>query len=241
MIAVKEAIGTPDRVFATMQIVDTIVPYVWMGMLVSCVSMQPMYDRWNRSDPRILDQLLERVENVKVSVPPRLQLLPVFGIVALGIFASRMSQFLANFLPEITGIISTYTWVIIIVSGLGLSLSLTAIKQLERFGSTRVGYFILYFVLASIGAKASLANIGSTLLLIVAGFLLVFIHMTVTVLVGLRRAFRFLDRRERQHDRGERSDRHARPCVCHHANCRYDCAVCLDGNAGQLCQYAGHV
>ena len=48
----------------------------------------------------------------------------------------------------------------------------------------RVGYFLLFFVLTAIGAKASLANIGSTLLMIVAGFLLVFIHMTVTVLVG---------------------------------------------------------
>ena len=184
MIAVKEAIGTPDHVFSTMQIVDTIVPYVWMGMLVSAVGMQAMYDRWNRSDPRILDNLLKRVESVKRSAPPSLRLGPVVLIIVLGILASLLSQYLAKFLPQIKDMISTYTWVIVIVSGVGLALSLSPMRQLEALGSTRVGYFILYFVLASIGARASLANISSTLLVILAGFLIVSIHAAVTILVG---------------------------------------------------------
>ena len=57
MIAVKEAIGTPDAVFTPMVIVDTVVPYTWMGILVALVGMQPLYDRWNRSDRKVLDKL----------------------------------------------------------------------------------------------------------------------------------------------------------------------------------------
>lgn len=184
MIAVKEAIGTPDSVFATMQIVDTIVPYVWMGILVSCVGMQAMYDRWNRSDTRVMDHLLQRVKDMKVPSKSRLQFLPAVMIVLAGLGASWLSQYLAGFLPEIKDVISSYTWVIVIVSILGLSFSLTPVKKLEESGSTKIGYYILYFVLASIGARASLADIGSTFLVILAGFLIVIIHAAVTMLAA---------------------------------------------------------
>jgi uncharacterized membrane protein len=184
MIAVKEAVGTPDPIFSTMQIVDTIVPYVWMGVLVSCAGMQAMYDRWNRSDPRILDQLLYKVRHMKIPATSRLQIGWIVAIVIIGLIASGFSQFAARFLPEIKDVISSYTWVIIIVSILGLSFSLTPVKKLEESGSTQVGYFILYFVLASIGARASLADIGSTVLVITAGFIIVIIHAAITMLTA---------------------------------------------------------
>ena len=64
MIAVKEALGTPDAVFLPMVIVDTIVPYVWMAIMVACVGLTPMFDRWNKSDRAVLDDLQTRIKNV---------------------------------------------------------------------------------------------------------------------------------------------------------------------------------
>ena len=191
MIAVKEAIGTPDRIYATMQIVDTIVPYVWMGMLVSCVGLQAVYDRWNRSDVKILHKL--RTTQVTQSTHVALRFLPVLLIAGLGALASWLSQSAAGFLPVIKDVMSTTTWVIVIVSSVALGLSFTPIKKLENFGSTRVGYFVLYLVLASMGAKASLTNIGATLLVILAGFLMVLVHAAVMILAArLIRAPMFL-------------------------------------------------
>ena len=60
MIAVKEALGTPDAVFTPMVIVDTIVPYTWMGILVAMVTLQPLYDKWNRSNREIINILSRR-------------------------------------------------------------------------------------------------------------------------------------------------------------------------------------
>ena len=54
MIAVKEALAVPDAVFAPMVIVDTVVPYLWMGLLIAMVGLQPAFDRWNRADRAIL-------------------------------------------------------------------------------------------------------------------------------------------------------------------------------------------
>src|ERR1700733_12774402 len=74
MIAVKEALNTPDAVFFPMVIVDTILPYVWMGILVTLAARQESFDQWNRSDRRILDDLAKRTENFlpqkKLSIHP---------------------------------------------------------------------------------------------------------------------------------------------------------------------------
>ena len=184
MIAVKEALAAPDSVFLPMVIVDTIVPYVWMGFLVAMAGLQLFYDRWNRSERKILDELSHKVSGVVASGVNKFELKTTILILILAFLGCSVSLFLAKLFPIIKDVISTYAWTIIIVSALGILLSLTPARKLESAGSTRIGYFILYFVLTSIGAKANLSDIGSTVVLIAAGFLLVFIHAGFIVLTA---------------------------------------------------------
>lgn len=183
MIAVKEALGTPDAVFLPMVVVDTIVPYMWMGFLVAMAAAQPLYDRWNRSDRRILDQLSRKVKGL--STPESKLRWPMTALIlGFAILASLLAQGIAKFCPVIKDAISSYAWTIIIISTLGIGLSFTRVRKFENFGSKKIGYFILYFVLTTIGAKANLSNIGATLILIAAGFMLVLFHSGVTILVS---------------------------------------------------------
>ncbi len=183
MIAVKEALSTPDRVFLPMVVVDTIVPYLWMGMLVAMVGLQTAYDRWNRSDRRILETLGRKIRGVQ-SQKIEFSWIKTLLILAIAILASFISHGIAKLLPVIKDGVSTYAWTIIVVAALGILFSFTALRKLEESGSSQIGYFILYFVLTSIGAKASLTSIGPTLILILAGFLLVFFHMGVLLLAS---------------------------------------------------------
>src|SRR5205085_10177441 len=75
-----------------------------------------------------------------------------------------------------------YAWTIIIVSCFGILLSMTPARKLEVQGTNKVGYFILYFVLTSIGAKASINHLGAAVVLIAAGFLVVFIHAIILLI-----------------------------------------------------------
>ncbi len=173
MIAVKEAIAAPEPVFLPMVIVDTIVPYAWMGLLVAMAAMQPVFDRWSRADTRIITDLARKnlpAAGAQVR-PPRISSVPV--ILAVGCAGALAARFLAGFLPEIENVISNAAWTIIIVSLLGVTGSLTPLKKLEAAGASRTGYFVLYLVLASIGARAGAVNIGPVAMLIVAGFLIV--------------------------------------------------------------------
>ena len=58
MLAVKEAIQTPDSVFAPMVIVDTVITYSWMGILVALSSKQESWDRWVKADRSTIDDVV---------------------------------------------------------------------------------------------------------------------------------------------------------------------------------------
>jgi len=186
MIAVKEALSTPDAVFLPMVIVDTIVPYVWMAILVAFAESQPFFDRWNNADRRILDQLNRRAHKPESLAPQQGQWWQAVLMAGAAVIVSILVRELVKVLP--IGKDAQYAWTIIFVSVLAITVSFTPARKLEAAGSTKVGYFILFFVLTSIGAKASLSNIGATVLLLIAGFLIVAIH--AAVLLGVARLIR---------------------------------------------------
>lgn len=175
MIAVKEAIGTPDSVFLPMVVVDTIVAYSWMGILIALAVYQQAYDRWNRSDRRMIEELNGRARAAACPEFRGFKPVPVLIILLIALAGTVISTRLASLVPQIGGM-TAYTWTILAASTLGILLSFTPAKRLECAGASKIGYLILYFVLTSIGARASLASIVSAPLLIVAGFVWVTIH-----------------------------------------------------------------
>ena len=193
MVAVKEALGTPDAVFTPMVIVDTVVPYVWMGLLVIAAGFAPAYDRWNGSSKEVLDSLNRKIQDSACAkqelFDPRSKAL----IIVTAVCGAIASYWLAKYMPVSKQAITTYAWTIIVASLLGVILSFTPVRRLESHGASKFGYFVLYFVLTSIGARASFSHIGPTVLLILAGFLIIIVHAIVLIVVGrLIRAPMFL-------------------------------------------------
>ena len=185
MIAVKEALSVPDAVFAPMVIVDTVVPYLWMGIMIAMVGLQPAFDRWNRSDRAILDHLGEHVVKHLATHVSRRTPAGIFISLGVAFAGSGTAYLVARQLPQIRDVVTSYTWTIMIVSLIGIALSFSPVRNLERSGATRTGYDLLYFVLTAIGAKASVASIGSAMVLIAAGLVIVAVHAAV-LLVGAR-------------------------------------------------------
>lgn len=184
MIAVKEALSVPDPVFLPMVVVDTICPYVWMGLLIAGVCLQPAFDRWNHSDRSVLDTLKVQA-GVASPLVSRLSIIGVVSLLLCATAAGMSSQYAARFLPIVKDVLTPYAWTIIVVSALALGLSFTPVKKLETWGANRIGYWLLYFVLTSIGAKASLAHLGTSFILILAGFVIIAVHICF-LLAGAR-------------------------------------------------------
>jgi uncharacterized membrane protein len=185
MIAVKEALSVPDPVFAPMVIVDTVVPYLWMGFMIAIVGLQPAFDRWNRSNRATLDHLGEQVVEYLASSGGRRTPTGIIVSLCVAFAGGGVAYLIARELPQVRDMLTTYTWTIMVVTVIGILLSFSPARTLERSGASRTGYDLLYFVLTAIGAKASVANIGSAIVLIAAGIVIVAIH-AVFLLVGAR-------------------------------------------------------
>lgn len=178
MIAVKEAIHTPDSVFFPMIVVDTVVAYSWMGLLILLEGFQKIYDKKNRSDRRVVEALARKTASAETSTQKiRFQYLPLIFAVAFG------GAWISNGLAGILGN-GSFAWTIILASTLGILLSLTSLRRLESHGASRAGYLFLYLVLTSIGARASLSGIFSAPILIVAGIVLILIHAVFLLIVS---------------------------------------------------------
>lgn len=184
MVAVKEALGTPDDVFLPMVVVDTIVPYVWMGLLVSVSTGQAAIDRWLGADRGVIDDIRKRMAGVGAAQKATLTAKNIFVLAAFAFAVSAGAQRVAQVLPAAEGIISSFAWAIILVSFFGLAGSLTPLRRCEALGSTRIGYYLLYFVLTTIGVKASIAHLGASAILIAAGVVIILVHAAVLLIAA---------------------------------------------------------
>ncbi|MFH0976316.1 MAG: DUF819 family protein [Spirochaetota bacterium] len=180
MIAVKEALGAPEHVFAPMLVVDTIVPYAWMAFLIAVVGMQNIFDKKVKADSRIMEELklhLSGRQEIKKSFSAKGTLWIALTAVA-GVFVSRIC---AYYLPAVKDMIPVFTWTIIIASTLGVLLSLTPAKKLEQSNSSVFGNWLLYFVLTTIGAKACIRDLNAAFILVGAGFCVIILHGLIIV------------------------------------------------------------
>ncbi len=183
MIAVKEATNTPDSVFLPAVIVDTIVPYTWMGILIALSAYQERFDRWNKSDMALIKDLQARTKAVSAVGGSR-SMGKILAMIGVGLGGTIVSLSIAGKMPVVNNLVNTMTWTIIIATMLGIALSFTPIRSLETAGSSKWGFAVLYFVLASIGARASFAHIAASPILLLAGVTWVAIHAVFLLVAG---------------------------------------------------------
>jgi uncharacterized membrane protein len=197
MVAVKEGMHTPERIYSLMVVVDSIIPYVWMTFLMAMARFQPRFDRWNRADTRVMDELSRRMNGLERAQPRPLTTHHTAAIFAVAFVGAWISSRMANGLPEVKGMIGTYTWTIILATTVGILLSFTGFRRLETHGASKIGYALLYFVLATYGARANVGEFNGVHVilpvLIAAGFVWVLIHgFFILVAARLLRAPLFL-------------------------------------------------
>lgn len=186
MVAVKEALATPDTVFAPMVIVDTVVTYSWMALLVSLAPWQHRWDQWVRADRAALDDVNRRLD-AQATQDPAVEkasawhgLWLLAGALAVGWGCIRLGMIL----PPWGAALNAVGWAFMLVTLLGVLLSLTPAAKLERYGASHWGYLCLYLLLASIGAKARLQDILRAPLILAMAYTWVGIHGLMLALYG---------------------------------------------------------
>ena len=218
MVAVKEGIGAPDSVIAPIIVVDTVFAYGWMGILLFLSTQQARIDSWLRADRTALDDFTARragsldvvpslppdsaipapdpaeAEEAVHTADPRVRSTSTADlalVIGLGLGAAALARWASGFLPPIGDpvvIISRNTWAILLTVTVGLALSFTRLRRLDDAGASAVGYYVLYVILATIGAQADVRAVASFPAYMLAGAVWMLVHMTV--LFGTARLLR---------------------------------------------------
>ncbi len=205
MLAVKEGLHTPDNVFAPMVIVDTVITYSWMGLLVAMVSLQDKWDAWVGADRKTLDNVVQRLCEANAEcgsrnleegsshknnfLPHSTFHIPHFSFHAVwlmggGMIIGALCLGIGRRLPQGGSVMNPAGWAFLLVTLIGIGLSLTPAAKLERYGASRWGYLCLYLLLAAMGSKARLQYILQAPLLIVMAYLWVLIHAVILAVYG---------------------------------------------------------
>ena len=185
MVAIKESVGTPDSLMGPIIVVDTVVAYGWMGVLLFLSSFQGKIDGWLRADTREIDALDGRLTEVDGERRP-VEVRDMAMILGLGFGAAAVCVWLGDLLPPLGDptIVSHTTWTVVLVTSLGLALSFTPARRLERVGASRVGYLALYLMLTAIGAQADLVMVVEAPLYLAVGAAWLAIHIAVLFAVA---------------------------------------------------------
>jgi uncharacterized membrane protein len=176
-------------------VVDSFFAYAWMALLISLAGHQERFDRWIGGG--------EPVGGAVVSLPdegprpsswpwgwvPVVALSLAGGSLLLGeTLGPRGTALLARVAPGLAKTFSASTWTILFVTTAALGASLT-----RRFGdhperTERWGTFVLYVLLASLGARASLTALSDAPLFLAVGVCILVVHGVL--LMGSARLFR---------------------------------------------------
>jgi len=188
MIAVKEILGTPESLFSNLIIVDTIIAYSWMAVLVFASKYQAPMNRWLGAEDTALHELSIKETFQNAAVDSRnfglKRSLKYFMLLAFGFSGGIFCWFLSGTFPQIGTILNRFTWTVICSTAIPLVLSTTPVRQLEDWGASQTGNFLLYLLLTSIGSRANLAIILEAPSLIALGFLWVILHGIVLAFLG---------------------------------------------------------
>ena len=198
----------PEK-FSGMVLVDVVVANIWMAIILLGAGKTEAIDKWLKADTTAITRLKDKVSafTEKITrVPTLSDFAIVFGIAFTAVGLSHfIGEFIGPFLIQNFDAIkddknffsflgSSFFWMVITATTIGICLSFTRVKNYEGAGASKIGGLFIYILVATIGMKMDLTRIFENPGLIAIGFVWMFIHAALMILVAklIRAPFFFL-------------------------------------------------
>ncbi len=195
--AMKEIYNVDDNLFGTMVIVDILIGNTWLGVLLYGVNSSDKMDRWLKADNSSIEILKKKVEDYRLSVKREMTTRDLyviggvaFGTVALAhLGAELIVPFFEQFREQIesmrlNSILSSFFWLVVIATTLGVILSFTRARKLEGVGASRFGSLFIYILVATIGMQMNIGEIFKNIGLFTIGAVWMLIHVVSLVIAA---------------------------------------------------------
>ena len=193
-LAMKEQWEVSDSLFSIMAVVDVLVAEVWMAFLLLGVAKSDKIDRYFKADNSSITTLKNKMEKFSLEtarVPSFNDLIILlgigFGVTSFGhLVGDNLSVWIKENAPLLVdfGLGSSFFWLIIMATTVGVVLSFTKLKSYEGAGASKIGTVFIYILVASIGMKMNLNAIVDNISLFAIGFVWMIIHVGLLFIVA---------------------------------------------------------
>ncbi len=188
----------PEK-YGGMVLIDIVVANIWMAILLLGIGKRSKIDRWLKADVTAIEslklkvtQFSERIVRVPTLQDYMMLLFFAFGIVGLSHYLgdSISAYLLGNFdsvrdaKSFLSFLGSDFFWMVVIATLAGIFLSFTRARNYEGAGASKIGGMFVYILVATIGMKMDLGKVLENPGLIVIGFIWIFIHAGLLILVA---------------------------------------------------------
>ena len=184
------------QIFAAMIAVDVCVGYTWMALLIALAGRQQKINAWLRADSTRIEEVNKRMEAVTEAQARPTATSKILYMLALAFAVAVVCKWLGTQAqlafeahvqsPLWRSVLGYYGIMIVLVTLAGLTLSLTPVSRLEGYGASKLGYALLFIVLARIGAKGNLNAIREFPAYLLMGAVWMLTHGAVLVFVAKR-------------------------------------------------------
>jgi uncharacterized membrane protein len=192
--ALKEVFQPSSNLFSQAVAVDILVAETWLALLLLGVANRAKMNKFFGANTDLIDEIQDKLEkeanqNSKISsFEDYLKILAVgFGGTAVAYFLSDLiTPFIGSHFPELAkfSLTSSFFWVVVIVTFIGILLSQTQWRTIEHVGATKLATVFLYILIAAIGMQMNFVAISDNPYLFLVGIIWIIIHAFFIVAAG---------------------------------------------------------
>ena len=195
--AMKEIFEVSDNLFGSMLVVDIVVANLWLAFLFYGANQTEKIDKWLKSDVSAIEDLKKRVSDYKSQVDRIPSTTDLFLLMGLAFGGVGVSHIIADWITPImnqhadtlnalrlNSLTSSFFWLIVVSTSIGLGLSFTKARQYEGVGASNWGSVFIYILVATIGMKMDLKEVFNNLDLFAIGIVWIIVHITVMIIVA---------------------------------------------------------
>jgi len=180
MAAVAEGLKTSGEGFGLAVLGDNLVYIVWLPILLGSKNFAKIFNRFTRVDAKRIE-MLETAQTEKEAKQESVKMKHFLYLLFLGFVCTWVAEIIAGRLPVLEPILTASTWKILLITTMGLLLSLTPAKHIPA--SHELAMALVYIFVANMGAKANVSGLtGSAAWFILACYIWILVHGAFCVL-----------------------------------------------------------
>ena len=178
MVAIQGALNLPDSAMGYTLLIDSIDYAIWVMILLALVPFAKKFNLWSKADTSLIDEVGARLA-LKEEAKKPISFLSISILIVAAIVVSLFAQTIATYLPT-TSFLTTTTWIVIIATLAGIIFAMTPLAK--QSGASTLANMMLYLIVALIASRANFAELTEAPLYILAGFVIITIHVVIMVI-----------------------------------------------------------